>query len=156
MLINPKNGSYFFLAEIILDLELDYDEPMKDYCGTCTKCIDACPTEAIAPQGYVMDGSKCISYLTIELKEAIPDSFEGKMENWAFGCDICQEVCPWNRFSVKHQEPSFEPNAEFLEMEADEWFRLSEETFERMFLGSAVKRTKYSGLMRNLRFLKKK
>ena len=107
LLIHPKAGSYFFLAEIILDLELEYDHPIKDYCGTCTRCIDACPTEAISPEGYLVDGSKCISYFTIELKEAIPEEYRSKFENWMFGCDICQEVCPWNRFSKPHQEPGF-------------------------------------------------
>ena len=153
LLINPKAGSYFFLAELILDLELDPDESMRDHCGTCTRCIDACPTEAIAPQGYVVDGSKCISYLTIELKEAIPSEFSGKMENWAFGCDICQQVCPWNRFSKVHQEPAFEPSDQLMEMTKREWIDLTEEVFHSLFRRSAVKRTKYQGLKRNIDFL---
>ncbi len=153
LLIHPKRGSYFFLAELILDLELSYDQPIKDYCGTCTRCIDACPTEAISPQGYVLDGSKCISYLTIELREAIPESFKGQFENWAFGCDICQEVCPWNRFSTPHQEEAFEPHPELLKMTAREWREITEEVFRKVFKKSAVKRTKFKGLKRNLDFL---
>jgi epoxyqueuosine reductase len=154
LLIHPKKGSFFFLGEIILDLEMVYDAPMKDYCGTCRKCIDACPTEAISPKGYVIDGSKCISYLTIELKEAIPTEFKGKMEGWVFGCDICQDVCPWNRFSKRHNEPEFQPKESFLQMEADEWFDLTSETFSQLFSKSAVKRTKYAGLKRNILFTK--
>jgi epoxyqueuosine reductase len=153
LLIHKQAGSWFFLAEIICDLELEYDQPVKDFCGTCTKCIDACPTQAIAADGYWMDGSKCISYLTIELKEAIPDSFQGKMENWMFGCDICQEVCPWNRFSTPHQEPAFEPHPDLLSMKKEEWIELTEEVFNKVFRKSAVKRTKYQGLKRNIRFL---
>lgn len=153
LLIHPKAGSYFFLTELIIDLELDYDDPIKDYCGTCTKCIDACPTEAIDAEGYVMDGSKCISYLTIELKEALPSEFQGKMDNWMFGCDICQEVCPWNRFSKRHQEPDFEPHPDLLEMSKSEWLEITEETFRKIFKKSAVKRTKFSGLQRNIAFL---
>lgn len=153
MLIHPRAGSYFFLAELIIDLPLVPDGPLKDYCGTCTRCIDACPTEAIAPEGYLMDGSKCISYLTIELKEAIPQEFQGRMENWMFGCDICQEVCPWNRFSRPHQEPAFEPHPKLHHMTREEWLELTEETFREVFQKSAVKRTKYSGLQRNIRFL---
>lgn len=154
MLIHPKRGSYFFLAELFLDVELEYDEPMKDFCGTCRKCIDACPTDAISPEGYLMDGSKCISYLTIELKEAIPEEFKGRMENWMFGCDICQEVCPWNRFSSKHNEGQFEPSNELMEMTEADWNQMSKETFDRLFKGSAVKRTGYEGLQRNIRFLR--
>ncbi len=153
LLIHPKKGSYFFLAEIILDVELEYDHPMRDHCGTCTKCIDACPTEAISPEGYILDGSKCISYLTIELKSAIPDAFKGKMENWIYGCDICQEVCPWNRFSTPHTEPAFEMNRELQQMTNRDWIELTEETFERVFEKSAVKRSKYAGLVRNIKFL---
>jgi len=156
LLINPKQGSYFFLAELIIDLELDYDGPMKDFCGTCTRCIDACPTDAIADDGYVMDGSKCISYFTIELKEAIPESFKGQFENWAFGCDICQDVCPWNRFSKSHTEPAFEPHEDLLKMTKGEWEEMTEEVFRKVFKKSAVKRTKYSGLKRNINFLKKR
>lgn len=156
LMIHPKKGSYFFLAEIICDLEFEYDDgPMDDYCGTCTRCIDACPTDAISPQGYIVDGSKCISYLTIELKEAIPDTFEGKMDNWMFGCDICQDVCPWNRFATPHQEADFLPHEDLLKLSADDWDHLEEETFGALFKGSAVKRTKYAGLKRNIKFLQK-
>ena len=154
LLINPKAGSYFFLAELIIDLELVYDTPMKDYCGTCTRCIDACPTEAISPEGYLMDGSKCISYLTIELKdEIIPPQYKSQMKDWMFGCDICQDVCPWNRFSTKHNEPEFEPHPQLLEMTKEEWFEITEEVFKEIFKNSAVKRTKYEGLKRNIDFL---
>ncbi len=155
LLIHPRAGSYFFLAELIIDLELEYDSPIKDYCGTCRRCIDACPTDAIAPGGYLVDGSKCISYFTIELKEAIPEEFRGRFENWAFGCDICQEVCPWNRFARPHAEPAFEPHPELLRMRREEWEELTEETFREVFRHSAVKRTKYAGLRRNIRFLQK-
>ncbi len=152
-LIHPKHGSFFFIAELILDLELEPDGPIKDYCGTCTKCIDACPTEAIV-EPYVVDGAKCISYLTIELKDQIiPSEFKGKMENWAFGCDICQDVCPWNRFSKPHKEQRFEPNERLLNMSGAEWTELSEEIFQELFKRSAVKRTKYEGLRRNIKFL---
>ena len=151
--IHPKAGSYFFLAELILDLELPSDAPIKDYCGTCTRCIDACPTDAISPQGYLLDGSKCISYLTIELKNALPESFRGKMENWAFGCDICQEVCPWNRFAKPHQEKAFDPHPRMLGMRKSDWTELTEEIFREIFRDSPVKRTKFSGLKRNIRFL---
>jgi len=154
MLINKKAGSYYFLAQVISDLALVADSPIKDYCGTCTACIDACPTEAILP-GSVIDSNKCISYLTIELKESIPAEFSNKMENWVFGCDICQEVCPWNRFSTPHNEPLFQPKNEFLDMKASAWFDINEYVFETLFKNSAVKRTKYTGLKRNLEFLKK-
>jgi epoxyqueuosine reductase len=153
LLIHPKKGSYFFLAEIILDVELEYDQPMRDHCGTCTKCIDACPTDAISPEGYILDGSKCISYLTIELKHEIPSAFKGQMENWIFGCDICQEVCPWNRFSTPHQEPAFERSGTMQEMNRNDWLELTEELFDDLFSRSAVKRAGYEGLMRNIRFL---
>ena len=156
MLIHPKAGSYFFLAELIIDLDLVADEPIKDFCGTCRKCIEACPTEAISSDGYVMDGSKCISYLTIELKENIPAEFEGKMDNWMFGCDVCQEVCPWNRFSTKHQEPAFEPHPDLLDLSKNDWEEITEDVFRQLFQKSAVKRTKYSGLKRNINFLKPK
>ncbi|MEO9965682.1 MAG: tRNA epoxyqueuosine(34) reductase QueG [Reichenbachiella sp.] len=154
LLINRSMGSFFFLAEIILDVDLDYDGPIKDYCGTCTSCMDACPTDAI-PEAYVVDGSKCISYLTIELKNEIPSSFEGQMEGWAFGCDICQDVCPWNRFSKPHQEAAFEPHQTLKEMKSSDWEEMTEDLFKEIFKGSAVKRTKYSGLKRNIDFLKK-
>ncbi len=152
LLLNRQMGSFFFLAELIIDLEATPDTPLaKDYCGTCTACIDACPTDAIV-QPEVIDASKCVSYLTIELKEAIPDEFAGKMENWVFGCDICQDVCPWNRFSRPHQEPSFRPNTELSQFTNREWTELTEETFKRVFDKSAVKRTKFSGIKRNLDF----
>jgi epoxyqueuosine reductase len=154
LVIHPKAGSYFFLAELIIDLELTADGPLKDYCGTCTRCIDACPTDAILPEGYLMDGSKCISYFTIELKEALPKSYQDKFENWMFGCDICQQVCPWNRFSQKHTEPAFEPHPDLLQMQKEDWEELTEEVFRKVFKKSAVKRTKFKGLKRNIEFLK--
>ncbi len=152
-LISKQNGSFYFLAELIVDVELEPDGPIADFCGTCTKCIDACPTEAIVAP-YVVDGSKCISYLTIELKEAIPDSFKGKMANWAFGCDVCQDVCPWNRFSKPHREPLFNDNRGLLEMSEQVWMEITEETFKSVFGQSAVKRNKFKGLTRNLNFLR--
>ena len=152
-LINKQSGSFFFLAELIIDLELEPDGPVKDYCGTCTACIDECPTDAI-PQPYVVDGSKCISYLTIELKdEIIPKEFQGKMEDWMFGCDICQDVCPWNRFSKPHQESLLNPNPNLLGLNKQDWEDLTEEVFRDLFKKSAVKRTKFDGLKRNIRFL---
>jgi epoxyqueuosine reductase len=153
MLIQPKKGSWFFLAEIITDLTMVYDHPISDYCGTCTRCIEACPTEAIHKNGYIMDGSKCISYLTIELKNNLPVEYKGKMENWMFGCDICQQVCPWNRFAEPHQEDRFLPSATVMQMSREEWNDLSEPIFNQLFEGSAVKRTKYEGLKRNIEFL---
>jgi len=152
--INPRRGSWFFLAEIICDLPLVYDDPIRDHCGTCRRCIEACPTEAISPQGYFLDASKCISYLTIELKDALPTEFKGKMDNWMFGCDVCQEVCPWNRFAQKHQEPAFEPHPYLLQLRRHEWMEITEEVFQRVFKKSAVKRTKFAGLKRNIDFLK--
>ena len=153
-LIHPKKGSFFFIAELILDLELSPDGPIKDYCGTCTRCIDACPTDAIV-QPYVVDGSKCISYLTIELKdELIPSEFTGKLNDWIFGCDICQDVCPWNRFSSPHSEPLFNPNSSLLDFSKKDWNELTDEFFSNLFKKSAVKRTKKSGLMRNIKFVK--
>ena len=154
-LINPKAGSFFFLAELIIDLELETDGSIKDYCGTCTACIDSCPTGAIH-EPYKIDGSKCISYFTIELKEEIPKDVSGKFENWMFGCDICQDVCPWNRFSEKHKEPLFEPSSNILGMKKREWEELTKEVFSELFKKSAVKRTKYDGLKRNIAFLNKK
>ncbi|MFT6981362.1 MAG: epoxyqueuosine reductase [Crocinitomicaceae bacterium] len=153
-IINPKHGSFFFIAEMILDLELEPDGPIKDYCGTCTQCIDECPTDAIV-QPYVIDGSKCISYLTIELKDEImPSEFKGKMDNWMFGCDICQSVCPWNRFSKPHSEPWFNPHEDLLKMSKHDWDDLTEEVFQELFRKSAVKRTKFPGLIRNISSLK--
>jgi epoxyqueuosine reductase len=153
-LINKQQGSYFFIAELIIDVELEHDGPIKDYCGTCTKCIDACPTEAIVAP-YIVDGSKCISYLTIELKENIPLEFKDKMDNWAFGCDVCQDVCPWNSFSMPHNEAQFKNTNGLLNYTEAEWNDITEETFNFIFKNSAVKRTKYNGLKRNLMFLKK-
>lgn len=152
-LIHPKNGSFFFIAEMILDIDLVPDGPMKDYCGTCTRCIDACPTDAIV-QPYIVDGSRCISYLTIELKdEIIPSEFKGKMDNWMFGCDICQDVCPWNRFSKPTKEQAFNPHEALLKMNKKDWQDLTEEVFQELFRKSAVKRTKFKGLKRNIEFL---
>lgn len=153
LLLSKKKGSFFFLAEIILDLELEYDSPIANHCGTCTACIDACPTEAITKAG-VVDGSKCISYFTIELKEELPPSVIGKFEDWMFGCDVCQDVCPWNRFSVAHTEPRFEPHSDLEGLTKDDWQELTQEVFSKVFQKSAVKRTKFSGLKRNIEFLK--
>lgn len=152
-LINRKIGSFFFIGEIICDLELNYDGPIKDYCGTCTACIDACPTDAIT-EPYVVDGNKCISYLTIELKENIPTEFKGKMENWAFGCDICQDVCPWNSFAKPHKTLELLPNDDLKNLK--NWEEITQEVFSKTFKNSAIKRTKYEGLMRNIEFLKNK
>ncbi len=153
-ILTKRQGSYFFLAEIILDVELEYDSPVKDYCGTCTKCIDACPTGAIY-EPYKVDGSKCISYFTIELRdEVLPADYKRKFENWMFGCDICQQVCPINAQATQHNEPQFEPRKELLDMTRKDWEELSEETYRRIFKNSAVKRTKFKGLKRNIEFLK--
>ncbi len=152
-LINRTSGSFFFIGEIICDLELSPDGAIKDYCGTCTKCIDACPTDAII-QPFVVDGSKCISYYTIELKEAIPEDSKGKFENWIFGCDICQDVCPWNRFSKPHQNPEFTLSKELKEVSNNDLIEITEEIFKKVFKNSPVKRTKYKGLKRNIEFLK--
>lgn len=151
-LISKQVGSFFFIAEMIIDLELEYDLPVTDHCGSCTACIDACPTQALTAP-YEIDGSKCISYATIELKEAIPSEFKGKMEGWAFGCDICQTVCPWNRFAKPHNEPAFQPQEDLLTLTAQQWKEMTDETFRRVFKNSAVKRAKYSGLVRNIKFL---
>ena len=154
LLIEKQKGSFFFLAELIIDLELEYDTPTKtDHCGECTRCIDACPTEAILPNN-VIDSNKCISHLTIELKDSIPNQFKNDMENWMFGCDICQDVCPWNRFSKPHNEPLFAPKEALLNFNKKDWEEITEETFGKIFQKSAVKRTKYSGLKRNIAFLK--
>ncbi|MDO5972443.1 tRNA epoxyqueuosine(34) reductase QueG [Flavivirga aquimarina] len=152
-LITQQVGSFYFIAELIIDLELDYDTPVTDHCGTCTACIDACPTEAIT-EPYIVDGSKCISYFTIELKENIPTEFKGKFDDWMFGCDVCQDVCPWNRFSKSHSEPLFNPHPELLSMTKKDWEEITEDTFKKVFQKSAVKRTKFSGLTRNINFLK--
>ncbi|MBO6532370.1 MAG: tRNA epoxyqueuosine(34) reductase QueG [Muricauda sp.] len=152
-LLTQQVGSFYFVAELIVDLELEYDTPVTDHCGTCTACIDACPTEAIV-QPYVVDGSKCISYLTIELKNEIPSEFEGKLDDWMFGCDVCQDVCPWNRFSKSHREPLFDPNPELLSFTKKDWEEITEDVFKKVFQKSAVKRTKLSGLRRNIDFLK--
>jgi epoxyqueuosine reductase len=152
-LLNKKTGSFFFLAELIVDLELLYDQPVNDHCGTCTACIDACPTEAIVAP-YVVDGSKCISYFTIELKDQIPNDMRGKFDNWMFGCDVCQDVCPWNRFSLSNEEELFNPHADLLTMKRKDWEEITEETFKKIFKNSAVNRTKFSGLKRNIDFLK--
>lgn len=151
-LLTQQVGSFYFIAELIIDLELDYDTPTTDHCGTCTKCIDACPTQAIT-EPYVVDGSKCISYFTIELKENIPNGFKGQFDDWIFGCDICQDVCPWNRFSKPHNEPLFDPHPDLLSMTKQDWEDITEETFRKVFKNSAVKRTKFEGLKRNIRFL---
>ncbi|RMG82538.1 MAG: tRNA epoxyqueuosine(34) reductase QueG [Bacteroidetes bacterium] len=157
LLIHPRAGSYFFLAELIIDLDLVPDAPLRDHCGTCTRCIDACPTDAISENGYLLDASKCISYLTIELRdETLPEAFRGKMKNYMFGCDICQQVCPWNKFSTRHAEPYFEPHPRLLDMTRREWEELTEDVFREVFRKSAVKRTKFKGLKRNIDFLKKR
>jgi epoxyqueuosine reductase len=153
-LLTKKSGSFFFIANLITDLELDYDDPFaKDYCGSCNKCVEACPTDAILP-GKVVDGSKCISFFTIELKDLlIPASMKGKFENWMFGCDSCQDVCPWNRFSQPHHEPAFNPIPEILNLSTREWEMMTEETFKKIFRDSALSRTKWKGIQRNLQFL---
>lgn len=153
-LINKQSGSFYFIATLITDLDLVFDDPVaKDYCGTCTRCIDACPTGAILP-GKEVDGSKCISYFTIELKEMlIPESMQGKFDNWMFGCDTCQDVCPWNRFSRPHRETAFTPQPEILNLSAQEWTAMPEDTFRRLFKDSPLSRAKYKGIQRNLKFL---
>ena len=151
-LLTKQVGSFFFIAELIIDLELEYDTPVTDHCGSCTACIDACPTQAIVDP-YVVDGSKCISYFTIELKNEIPDYAKGKMDDWMFGCDVCQDVCPWNRFSKPHNEPLFNPKPELLQYSKKEWKELTQEVFSEIFKKSPVKRTKFSGLKRNIDFL---
>lgn len=153
-LINKGHGSFYFLAELIIDLELDYDSKLAtDYCGTCTACIDACPTQAIVSP-TVVDGSKCISYFTIELKDAIPTEMKGKFDNWAFGCDVCQDVCPWNRFSKPHNELQFLAKPELLNMTNKDWLDITEQVFSELFKKSPVKRTKYNGLKRNIDFIR--
>ena len=154
-LITQKVGSFYFIAELIIDLELEYDSPTTDHCGSCTACLDACPTEAIVAP-YVVDGSKCISYFTIELKDNLPTEMKGKFDDWIFGCDVCQDVCPWNRFSKPHNEPRFQPNDEILQFSKSDWEEITQDTFQKVFKNSAVKRTKLSGLQRNISFLKGK
>ncbi|KOP35791.1 tRNA epoxyqueuosine(34) reductase QueG [Flavobacterium sp. WLB] len=151
-LITQKVGSFYFIAELILDLDLEYDHAVTDHCGSCTACIDACPTQAIlAP--YIVDGSKCISYYTIELKENIPNDMHGKFDDWMFGCDTCQDVCPWNRFSKPHSEPLFNPNPDLISFSKKDWAEITEETFQKVFKNSPIKRTKFDGLKRNIKFL---
>jgi epoxyqueuosine reductase len=153
LLLSQQVGSYYFVAELIVDMELEYDSPVTDHCGSCTACIDACPTDAIVAD-RVVDGSKCISYFTIELKNEIPTEFHGKFEDWMFGCDICQDVCPWNRFSKPHNEPLFNPHPELLAMTKNDWKEITEDVFKKVFQKSAVKRAKFAGLKRNIEFLK--
>jgi epoxyqueuosine reductase len=151
-LLNREMGSFFFIGEIICDLELAPDQSVPDYCGTCTRCIDACPTDAIT-EPFVVDGSKCISYYTIELKDAIPEEVRGKFDNWIFGCDICQDVCPWNRFAKPHQTPAFDLPAELAGFSRSDWQEITEEVFREVFRRSPLKRTKYEGLRRNIDFV---
>ena len=153
LLLTKHVGSFYFVAELIVDLELNYDAPVTDHCGSCTACIDACPTQAIVAD-RVVDGSKCISYYTIELKNEIPISEKGKFDDWIFGCDICQDVCPWNRFSKPHNEPLFNPHPDLLSMTKKDWKEITEEVFKEVFRKSPVKRTKFSGLIRNIDFVK--
>ncbi len=152
-LLTQQVGSFYFIAELIIDLDLEYDHIVSDHCGTCRACIDACPTQAIT-EPYVVDGSKCISYFTIELKDNIPSEFKGQFDDWMFGCDVCQDVCPWNRFSKAHSEPLFNPHPELLSMSKKDWEEITKETFNKVFKNSAVKRTKFVGLQRNIQFLK--
>ena len=154
-LISKKNGSFFFLCEIILDLELEYDHIETDHCGSCTACIDACPTNAIV-EPYVVDGTRCISYYTIELKNNIPDYAKNTYDDWIFGCDICQDVCPWNRFSKPHKEPLFNSDDEFLSMNKNDWIEMTKETFNKVFKNSAIKRAGFDGIKRNIEFIKRK
>lgn len=151
-LLTQKVGSFYFIAELIIDLDLEYDHAVTDHCGSCTACLDACPTQAIVAP-YVVDGSKCISYFTIELKENIPMEMKGKFDDWAFGCDVCQDVCPWNRFSKPHNEPLLNANPELLSMSKKDWMEITEETFKKVFKDSPLKRSKFSGLKRNTLFL---
>ncbi len=151
-LLTQKVGSFYFIAELIIDLDLEYDNSTSDHCGTCTACIDSCPTEAIVAP-YIVDGSKCISYFTIELKENIPQEMKGKFDDWVFGCDVCQDVCPWNKFSKAHKEPLLNPNPEFLSMSKKDWKEITEETFRVVFKNSPLKRAKLQGIKRNVDFL---
>jgi epoxyqueuosine reductase len=153
--LTKQTGSFYFIAELIVDLDLEYDTPATDHCGSCTACVDACPTQAIVDP-YVVDGSKCISYFTIELKDELPNSYQGKFDDWMFGCDVCQDVCPWNRFSKSHKEPLFNPDQRLLNYSKGEWQDLTKEVFQDIFKKSAVKRTKFEGLKRNIQFLDSK
>ncbi len=153
MLIHPKNGSFFFLAELIVDIELEADSPIKDYCGTCTRCMDACPTQAIVGP-KIVDGSKCISYFTIELKESMPVEYQSKLDGWLFGCDVCQDVCPWNRFSHPHTSEEMKPTAELLNMKKEDWDEITEEVFKKAFKDSPLQRPGFNGIKRNLSYLK--
>ena len=152
-LLTQQVGSFYFIAELIVDIELEYDYKVTDHCGTCTACLDACPTQAIV-EPYVVDGSKCISYFTIELKNELPIDVKGSFDDWMFGCDVCQDVCPWNRFSKPHNEPLFNPNPELLSMTKKDWEEITVDVFQKVFKKSAVKRTKFEGLSRNIKFLK--
>jgi len=152
-LLTQQVGSFYFIAELIVDIELEYDYAVTDHCGTCTACLDACPTQAIV-EPYVVDGSKCISYFTIELKNELPNEMKGSFDDWMFGCDVCQDVCPWNRFSKSHNEPLFNPHPELLSMSKKDWEEITLEVFQKVFKKSTVKRTKFSGLTRNIEFLK--
>jgi len=152
-LLTQQVGSFYFIAELILDLDLEEDARVTDHCGTCTACIDACPTQAIV-EPYKVDGNKCISYLTIELKENIPTEFKDKMDDWIFGCDVCQDVCPWNKFSKPHAEPLFNPHPDLLSLTKKDWQEITEDVFKKVFQKSAVKRTKFSGLTRNIKYVK--
>ncbi len=151
-LLTKQVGSFYFIAELIVDLDLAYDTPVTDHCGSCTKCIDACPTQAIV-EPYVVDGSKCISYFTIELKDELPTEMANQFEDWAFGCDICQDVCPWNKFSKPHNQPLFNPDQRLLKNSKEDWKEITKEVFNEIFKKSAVKRTKFEGLKRNIRFI---
>ncbi|MBT5871738.1 tRNA epoxyqueuosine(34) reductase QueG [Flavobacteriaceae bacterium] len=152
-LLSKQAGSFYFIAELIVDLDLDYDTPVTDHCGSCTACIDACPTQAIV-EPYKVDGSKCISYFTIELKNEIPSSVSGQFDDWMFGCDVCQDVCPWNRFSKAHKEPLFDPHPDVLSNSKKDWEEITKEVFSEIFKKSPLKRTKFEGLRRNIEFLK--
>ena len=152
-LLTQKVGSFYFIAELIIDLDLEYDHATTDHCGSCTACIDACPTQAIVAP-YVVDGSKCISYFTIELKDNLPSEMKGKFDDWAFGCDVCQDVCPWNKFSKPHAEPLFIASSEILSYTKKDWEEITEETFKAVFKNSPLKRAKFDGLKRNIDFLK--
>lgn len=152
-LLTQKVGSFYFIAELIIDLDLEYDHAVTDHCGSCTACLDACPTQAIVAP-YVVDGSKCISYFTIELKDSIPIEMKGKFDDWAFGCDVCQDVCPWNRFSKPHNEPLLKANPELLTMSKKDWIEITEDTFKKVFKDSPLKRSKFDGIIRNVLFLK--